>query len=381
MANQCVKHSSTSPSYCLTLALGFKRNWKYLFTYLLGVFSVSFFTLQLTVIGGLDDNSKLEKSPYVAVEGTRDEQEIAWGQQILRDPSTFAKTHPGNCQAKRDRSRDGANRNPISAYRRVLVREQFNLVEHGSAEAWLERSFLPSINSTGLFFVDVGANTGQFAIPITKMGHKVISFEPVPSTCAILRANLAKAGLTSTVYCKAASDKISTVNFLTKKGAPTASFKQVEGVSTKIPVSDVSEISTTTLDSVIPNKETILFLKTDTQGYELSVLQGARQLFVSGRVKLVAVEFSYGLLEAAGTDPLDILNFLADFNYVCTYLGWHTKIKAGTPGKYGVPQNMPPIQAKSISFEDLVELVRVFPVEVGGIGTSGWTDLLCWQSC
>jgi len=385
MVNQLIETSSASSSHCLNFALGIKRNWKYLFAYLLGALSVSFFHLQRTVLRGFNENNKLEElsfgDPPVAVAGTREEHEIAWGRHILQDPSKFAKMHPGNCQEQRDRSSEGANRNPISTYRRVLVREQLNVVDHGSAEAWLEKSFLPSINSTGLFFIDVGANQGQFAIPITKLGHEVISFEPVPSTCATLKANLAKAGLTSTVHCKAASNKVSTVKFLTEKGAPTASFKQIKGDSTETPASDITEISTTTLDLVVPKEKTILFLKTDTQGYELPVLQGARQLFDSGRVKLVAVEFSYGLLKASKTDPLDILNFLADRNYVCTYLGFHTKIKAGTPGLYGIPQNMPPVQGKSISFEEMVELVRVFPVEMGGIGVSGWTDLLCWQSC
>ena len=292
----------------------------------------------------------------------RDEKEISWGRQILEDPSAFAKMDTSHCK-------EGHH-----PYDRVILPKQLNLIDSKDPISWLVKSFLPHVDSKNLFFIDVGANAGQFVIPIRKHGHEVISFEPVPSTCKKLKDNLAKEGLTSTVYCKAVSDKVSTVQFVTDGGADTSFHQAFHKDHGRQNVS----ISTTTIDLTIPKNKTTLLLKTDTQGYELQVLKGASQLLDSGKVKFIAVEFSYGLLTAAGTNPLDILNFLAARNYICAHFGFHTMIKKGI---FGEPNNMPKIEGTSISFEHLVELVHNVPEEWGGIGKSGWTDLLCWQSC
>lgn len=41
--------------------------------------------------------------------------------------------------------------------------------------------------------IDIGANVGQFGLPLARAGHTVYSFEPVDSTCQTLRDNLRKA--------------------------------------------------------------------------------------------------------------------------------------------------------------------------------------------
>jgi hypothetical protein len=48
--------------------------------------------------------------------------------------------------------------------------------------------------------VDVGANLGQFALPLGKLGFTVFSFEPVKKTCELLRQNILDAQLAGKVH-------------------------------------------------------------------------------------------------------------------------------------------------------------------------------------
>ena len=91
------------------------------------------------------------------------------------------------------------------------------------------------------------------------------------------------------------------------------------------------------MDDLVPSGEDILLLKTDTQGSELSVLKGAVQL-LARRVHFLMVEFSYGLMGASGTDPIELLHFIYDRGFVCTYMAYHTKLKSGT---YNIVQEQP----------------------------------------
>ena len=83
-----------------------------------------------------------------------------------------------------------------------------------------------------------------------------------------------------------------------------------------------SDRNSATLDSVVYKEIPILFLNTEMQGDELPVLKGAQQLFDSGQRKMMAVDFSYGLLKAAGTNPLTFLHHLAARHCVCTHSPW-----------------------------------------------------------
>ena len=116
-------------------------------------------------------------------------------------------------------------------FRRVLLREIMGIGSM-AAEDFFEKSILSQLRSKDakpLRLVDVGANVGQFAIPMAKRGHTVVSFEPVPSTCQKLKANIAKASVGGSVlvYCAAAAGTKGTVTFLKPAGVPAASYKEV----------------------------------------------------------------------------------------------------------------------------------------------------------
>lgn len=158
-----------------------------------------------------------------------------------------------------------------------------------------------------------------------------------------------------------------TTGFVTfANNSVSTSFSQTRAVNTgiRIPVSRV--------DDLVPSDEDILLLKTDTQGYELSVLKGAVKL-LAGRVKFLMVEFSYGLMRASGTDPMELLNFIYDRGFVCTYMAYHTMLKSGT---YNIVEGEPAFTQDSVPFDRFVESLRAIS-SAEAAGVSGWTDLLC----
>lgn len=133
--------------------------------------------------------------------------------------------------------------------------------------------------------IDVGANTGQFGKFLRKIGYEgdILSFEPVSSTFERLREN-------------SASDrrwKITKLALGNKKGTETINVFDSTDFSSllapnefgkqtfkQIRTSQTETIDIDTLDNILASDRQLasrkIFLKMDTQGYDLNVFIGAR---------------------------------------------------------------------------------------------------------
>jgi len=179
------------------------------------------------------------------------------------------------------------------------------------------------------------------------------------------------------VHCVAASDKEGVIRFqetLDSTGFTAATTTNKEGTI---------EVTTKRVDDLVSSQELFLF-KTDTQGFEMDVLQGARRVLSGNQVFLLLVEFSYGLLNRAGTDPVTLLNLIYDLGFVCTYMAVHTRLeqKDQLPPRYSIVEYYPDRRSSEdwISFEAFTESLRVVDAP-GAAGVSGWSDLLCLKPC
>jgi FkbM family methyltransferase len=134
--------------------------------------------------------------------------------------------------------------------------------------------------------LDVGANFGQYAERLRRIGFKglIVSFEPIPAAVsAIMKA---QGGEKLWVVKQIALDSHSrTLNFNVMKSTQfsslhepdlsgTAAFRDVNSVEQKI------SLQTQTLAEVLPALQaefgfTRPFLKMDTQGHDVAVVQGA----------------------------------------------------------------------------------------------------------
>lgn len=137
--------------------------------------------------------------------------------------------------------------------------------------------------------IDVGANKGQFARSIRGLGYtgKIFSFEPFPDSFKFL-SHISKKDKNWYVYNFAlgSEQSIKSLNiyrdsalnsFLSGDGSGTDRYKNSFRVNSKI------EVEVKTLNNVfmetpdLKNAENI-FLKLDTQGYDLEVFKGANEI-------------------------------------------------------------------------------------------------------
>ncbi len=172
-------------------------------------------------------------------------------------------------------------------------------------------------NNIGTLF-DIGANAGQYAIEMRKLGYrkKIISFEPLKSAFEDLKKASSKDinwiinnyalgdedinGIIN-VSANSWSSSILTILPLHLKNAPGSEF--ITGEETQI----------RKLDSVFNSfykKGDNVMLKIDTQGYEKKVLEGAGDFLRN--VRIIQLEMS--LAELYETQPLffEMINYLAN---------------------------------------------------------------------
>ena len=177
--------------------------------------------------------------------------------------------------------------------------------------------------------IDVGANTGQFGRLLRDIGygHRIVSLEPVHTTYELLQEEAAgdREWRTLPLALGAAPARLP-INV--PRSTPFASFRQPSEYGrgqfpTRISGEYTEEVEVTTLDAMWPRlvegiARPVVYLKLDTQGYDLEVLRGAgdRIRLVSGLQCELAVKHIY----EHAPDYLDALGELQDMGFELTGL-------------------------------------------------------------
>ncbi|NVK51781.1 MAG: FkbM family methyltransferase [Flavobacteriaceae bacterium] len=169
--------------------------------------------------------------------------------------------------------------------------------------------------------LDVGANKGQYAKLIRKIGFKgnIVSFEPLSEAYKILEKSSIKDKKWE-IHNFALGDKEETSiinvseNLFSSslldmtsshvESAPTSNYKSTE----KISVKTLNQV----FNDVVDEKE-VVFLKLDVQGFEENVLKGASNIL--SKIKGIQIEMS--LLELYEGEMLyrDIINLLESYGF------------------------------------------------------------------
>jgi FkbM family methyltransferase len=151
--------------------------------------------------------------------------------------------------------------------------------------------FIRSCLSRGSVFIDVGANIGYYTLVASKLvgsSGRIHAIEPVPSTAAILRANI-KLNNCSNVFVHdvaAWSSKGKLVLRIPKSWYGSASFL-CNGMSVTV--------NATTLDELLQSEDSVSCMKIDVEGAELEVLRGAKNILQ--KTKYLILELSYNVNE------------------------------------------------------------------------------------
>jgi FkbM family methyltransferase len=170
----------------------------------------------------------------------------------------------------------------------LTTRLGIQVVRKGATWAIIEpeflRQFLDAFQIDCVF--DVGANTGQYAEMLRDIGYPgpIISFEPNPDAASKLR-EAAKKEKNWVIKEVALDSQCRTVNFNVMKKSTFSSLHQPDhsGAAVFADMNSIERqvtITTQTLSDLFPALQAEFgfsrpFLKMDTQGHDLSVIQGA----------------------------------------------------------------------------------------------------------
>ena len=164
---------------------------------------------------------------------------------------------------------------------RFFVENDFDLVQkvHLSG-AFYEREELDIIarHFTAGMFVDVGANVGNHAIYVLTHldATKAVVFEPNPDAVAILEVNVALNSLTDkvTIHQVGLADQAGRVSISVPR------YNLGEGTLTR---DSNGELEIAVGDEILAGEVEISFIKIDTEGFEMSVLEGLRETLAKHR--------------------------------------------------------------------------------------------------
>lgn len=177
--------------------------------------------------------------------------------------------------------------------------------------------------------IDVGAHFGDYGAMLREIGykHRIVSFEPVRETYDKLAAIAAEDPLWRVVRAALGSeDGVKTINVCDATNfssfrSPNAYAKEQFGSMANI--SRVEEVPMHRLESVLDHavaglEDPRVFLKIDTQGYDLEVLVGAGS--VLGRILGVQTEISVKPIYEGTVGFSETLTRMSQMNFEITGL-------------------------------------------------------------
>lgn len=174
--------------------------------------------------------------------------------------------------------------------------------------------------------IDAGANIGWYATHFARMvmpgAGTVHAFEPVPTTCAMLRRNVQINGLDATVRVNemglADVEGQATIFMPSVQGSGAASLQRLH------PQEDVREVPIviSTLDNYTAahGLTNVGLIKADVEGAEFALLRGAVATLERDQ-PIIFLELLRKWSRAYGYHPNDVIAFLGRLGYACWTFG------------------------------------------------------------
>jgi FkbM family methyltransferase len=207
-------------------------------------------------------------------------------------------------------------------YRAVSLQE-YDYLRDGNPETH-EAALLERLLRPGMTVVDVGANHGLFSLEAAHFvgpEGRIHAFEPAPATYDCLMANLRANGLEDVrVFRSALGAEPGSARLRVHRewsGLNTLADRDITWMGDKLSPDEVIEVPVTTLEAhaAAEGLDRIDFLKIDVEGFELSVLRGARSLLADRKIDRIMLEVGDVTCANAGVEPAAILAELAGLGY------------------------------------------------------------------
>lgn len=167
----------------------------------------------------------------------------------------------------------------------------------GSGELWAIQHLLPAlIKDSRPVMLDVGAHHGDYCNLLARTFPQAVihAFEPHPRTFASLEK---EADSTVRLHASALGATAGTAELFDRKGqdgSVHASLSKESLLTTYHSDVIVHQVRVITLDQFMDDEkiERVDFIKIDTEGFEMDVLNGASRALESGRLGIIQFEFN-----------------------------------------------------------------------------------------
>ncbi len=179
---------------------------------------------------------------------------------------------------------------PLVANARLILSDRQNfatLVYTCGLWDFAEQAFLLHLLRPGDTFVDVGSNVGGYTVLASAVaGARSIAFEPVPETYAELQRNLRLNNIESLVqsHCCALGEASGVERMTSQRGG-------LNHIVSDAAALDTVEVSVARLDLVLAGVPCRL-IKMDAEGFELSILRGARETLMQPELQALIIELN-----------------------------------------------------------------------------------------
>lgn len=170
--------------------------------------------------------------------------------------------------------------------------------------------FIQAINK-GEFFLDIGANLGSYTLLLNRLcGAKCIAVEPSSKTFKKLKKNIELNTLKNIKLHNFAAGEKNKIVFFTKSLGPENSIVEDS-------ISDNEKVIQKPLDEII--EDDISFMKIDTEGNELRVLEGAQNILKSESIMVIMCEMNEKS-KTFGINEKSLIDYVKSFGFeLCVY--------------------------------------------------------------
>jgi FkbM family methyltransferase len=147
----------------------------------------------------------------------------------------------------------------------------------------------------GGIVLDVGAHRGSYALEVGRLAPSaaVFAFEPQPRTYAALAERVACSGIEPLNLALGESEGSATLYDFAGDGGSTQASLSADAVALFGSEPVAHSVTCTTVDAFCASRgiERVALLKVDTEGFDLSVLRGARRMLSERRIERIQFEF------------------------------------------------------------------------------------------
>jgi FkbM family methyltransferase len=271
---------------------------------------------------------ELRKSNVIPIMKNRDQFNIAKNQMLNKNNHSGALESVSSNSPPKETATKLNSKDPYSSEAPEQDPDMIGTYERDFHAHFDETEFvyqLLSDRTSNSTMIDVGALQGGSLYPFAKKGWHVYAFEPDPVNREHLRKRMAHFPLVH-IDDRAVSNCVS-------HSAPFYASDESPGISCLSPFRDTHEeicqVSTITLSAFCREKDitSVDFLKIDTEGYDLMVLEGFP--WESFRPDYILCEFEDFKTLPLGYDIHKMARFLIDKGYNLLVSEWHPVIRYG----------------------------------------------------